>query len=793
MATDPYDQVTARIPTEPFMGMVAVNLIEESLTNPRKHFDPVKLQELADSIKASGVHQPILLRPLPGSRVPDTWGFRRKDAPLPIYELVAGARRLRACKLAKVAKIPAMVRDLTDDQALEAQLIENLRREDMTDLEEAEGYRALMEHSKLTVEQVADRIGKGDQKNKGKSYVYARLKLLDLHADARKALEDGTIDTSRALRIARIPTAKLQKKALEEASRKNYRGDPTMGVREFEGWLQQNVMLRLESAPFPIVSADLVPAAGSCKTCPKRTGADPDLFADVNSPDLCTDPDCYHGKEAAHSAALRAQAEAKGMRVIEGKEAKGIVQQYSSQLKGYTRLDTTHCLPGREPASMRELLGDSAPQPVLIEHPQTKELIEAVPTDEAEAVLVQRGVLQTTQQKINLDERIAMLKQQSARKQERAAGVALFKAFTESARTSPAPAKVMADAELLREWLKLVVNDLDHEDTLTVAGIEPIEDEDWSAAEERAIARIDRAKDGEVRSMMLVWMLMHHGYEYSRDNGRPLVAAIARALGLDAAAITAEAVAAEKQELKEAIEHLRAAAKAQEKKPSAPLPPAALAVVSRAKAKGSKGPAARAGADAPRTTSAEASAQIAAGLAALEGDGQAPAAQGNDAPAVPAGQPAASAAPGAGDGARPRLKNQAPAAQGDEAPPVPDGQAAASVAPKAVTSQLHPASAWPFPTTPTPAPAAASRAAPGGHASADVSEGAAAKPGELAIDVHVRVLPTATGKKQAPHIGKVGKILRRVGPEAWDVAVPREKRGVPMFVAFHSSELEVVA
>lgn len=765
MATDQHDQVTARIPTEPFMGMVAVKLIEESLTNPRKHFDQAKLQELADSIKASGVHQPILLRPLPGSRVPDTWGFRRKDAPLPAYELVAGARRFRACRLAKVAEVPAMVRDLTDEQALEIQLIENLQREDMSALEEAEGYRALMEHSKLSAEQVAEKLGKGDQKNKGKSYVYARLKLLDLHADARKALEDGTIDTSRALRIARVPNAKLQAKALAEASRKNYRGDPAMGLREFEGWLQQNVMLRLENAPFSIVAADLVPAAGSCKTCPKRTGADPDLFADVNSPDLCIDPDCYRSKEAAHSTALRAQAEAKGMRVIEGKEAKGIVQQYSSQLKGYTRLDTVRAdVAGKDPASMRDLLGGSGVQPVLIEHPTTKELIEAVPTDEAEAVLVQRGVLETTQKKIDIEDRIRTLKQQSTRKQELAAGDALFKAFVDAARSCPQPAKIMADAELLREWLKLEITDLDAEDTQTITGIEHIEDEDWDEQEKRACARIDRAKDGELRSMMLVTVVMRHGYEFMREHGRPLVAAIARALGLDADAIEDEAAAAEKQELEEAIKHLRAAAKAQEKKASTPTPPAAQASTTRAqgKTKGKKAtaPAAPASATAPKTTKAQASAQIAAALRDAEGDSQAPAAQGDEAPAVPAGQPVDTAVPKLKAGAAAKAQDVAPAAQGDEAHPAPAGGDASA----------------------TP-----------GQDSADASTGAAVAGGKLAVGVKVKINATARGPKQAPHVGKEGTIERQMGPEAWDVAIPRAKRSVPVFVAFHSTELEVLA
>ena len=772
MATDFHDTVTIPLPQPgagPQMSMVEVALIEESTTNPRKHFDATKLQELADSIAATGVHQPILLRPLPGHRVPDTWGFRRKDAPLPAYELVAGARRLRACRLAKVAEIPAMIRELTDEQALEIQVIENLQREDVTPLEEAEGYEALMHHGHADADAVAAKIGKS------RSYVYARLKLLDLTPDCRQALREGKIDASRALRIARIPDAKLQAKALAEASRTNYRGDPAMGVREFEGWLQQNVMLRLEQAPFPTTAINLVDGVGSCMDCPKRTGAEPDLFTDVNSPDLCTDPACHARKAQAHSEQLRAAAEAKGMRVIDGKEAKGIVNLQSwdghnNMLKGYSRLDSVRhdVASGQERATLRELLGDKGPQAVMIEHPQTKELIEAVPTEEAEAVLVQRGLLQTTCAKIDVEERIRSLKNQSAAKQARAAQAALYKAFMAGAHQSPAPAKVLADAELLREWLKLALLDLDLEDIYDVTGIEPIEDEDYRLGEERAIARVDRAKDGEVRNMMLAWMVQFNAYRFAGDQGQPLVEAISRALGIDADAIADEAVAAEKAELKEAIANVRAAAKAQADreaskaeapKGASPHDPAAPASAVRGGGKAKKkGPAAPAGGEAPKTSAAHASAQIAEALAALEGE-----------------------------------HDQAPAAQGNESPPVPDGQAAGGVAPGADDGALHPAAAWPFPPKAVRALAAASRAAPGGDGSADVSDGAAAKPVAIGVGVRVRINDSATGKVQKPWIDYEGVVAAKVGDRAWDVDIERSKRSAPKRVMFDVSELEVLA
>ena len=110
---------------------IALDLIEPSLTNPRKTFNPTKLAELTESIKASGVHQPALVRPLPGSRVADTpRGVQ--------YELVCGERRYRASVDAGVATIPALVRALTDEQVLEIQIVENLIRDDLTELEEAD-------------------------------------------------------------------------------------------------------------------------------------------------------------------------------------------------------------------------------------------------------------------------------------------------------------------------------------------------------------------------------------------------------------------------------------------------------------------------------------------------------------------------------------------------------------------------------------------------------------------------------------------------------------------------------
>jgi ParB/RepB/Spo0J family partition protein len=364
---------------------LALSSIVESNFNPRKNFNLVKLAELAESIKASGVHQPILVRPLPGARVAET------DRGVQ-FEIVAGARRFRASQQAGAATIPAILCHLSDNAALEAALLENLQRDDLTALEEAEGFEAL-QATGATVDGIASKIGKS------RSYVFARLKLLDLSVECKEAMRAGQIDASRALLIARIPDTTLQTKALAEATRVDYLG-AVCSLRAFASWLQASVMLKLDKATFSITDPRLVPWAGSCKDCPKRTGANPDLFADVQNVDICTDPACYRAKEDAHHSNIVATAEKRGMTLIDGDDARDICDIDGGDMDGYSPLTQVRndTIDG-QPRLLSALLGDDAPAPVLIENPWAKELIAAVPTDEAEAMLLARGLVKAVQAK----------------------------------------------------------------------------------------------------------------------------------------------------------------------------------------------------------------------------------------------------------------------------------------------------------------------------------------------------------------------------------------------------------
>lgn len=373
--------------------IVDADLIVESTTNPRSIFNIPRLQELAEDIKVRGVLQPILVRPIPASRLQDTSdhvAHGSKRAPRPIYEIIAGARRFRASALAGLKRLPVLIRSLTDAQVsdvLEMQLVENLHRDDLHPMEEAEGYERLCQTTGISKDDVGEKIGRS------RGYIYARLKLLELTAKAREAFYEGKIDSSRALVIARIPDAQLQLKALEEATAADWQGARRHNFKSFVRWAQQNMMLRLDAARFKITDASLVPDAGSCRDCSKRTGAQPEVYADVESADVCTDPACYHAKDAAHEAIVLEKAREKGQQIILEKEAKQIWQWEHTPMKGFTRLDRPDARLTSNKALKTEL-GKSMPQPILMQNPHKRgELIEVLPTAQVTKLLKESGKL----------------------------------------------------------------------------------------------------------------------------------------------------------------------------------------------------------------------------------------------------------------------------------------------------------------------------------------------------------------------------------------------------------------
>lgn len=155
---------------------LAVNDIIPNKEQPRKTFDEAALQELADSIKQHGVLQPLLVRPL------TTGG----------YQLVAGERRWRASRLAELKEVPVIIKELSDTEAMEIAIIENLQREDLNPIEEAEGLQALIDKCGFTQEEVATSVGKS------RPAITNALRLLRLPGEVRQMTKDGDISAGHA-------------------------------------------------------------------------------------------------------------------------------------------------------------------------------------------------------------------------------------------------------------------------------------------------------------------------------------------------------------------------------------------------------------------------------------------------------------------------------------------------------------------------------------------------------------------------------------------------------------------
>jgi ParB family chromosome partitioning protein len=168
---------------------VPIDLIDPSSLQPRSIFDDAKLDELARSIIANGVVQPLLLR-RKGNR----------------FELIAGERRWRAAQRAGLSKVPAVFRDVSDEKVLEIALIENIQREDLNPIEEAGAYKKLIDTLGLTQEMVAERVGRD------RSYITNYLRLLRLPGDLQELLQVGRLSTGHARTLLGVDDVDIQRR-----------------------------------------------------------------------------------------------------------------------------------------------------------------------------------------------------------------------------------------------------------------------------------------------------------------------------------------------------------------------------------------------------------------------------------------------------------------------------------------------------------------------------------------------------------------------------------------------------
>ena len=194
-----------------------ISQVESCAGQPRKHFDQEKLEELAESIRQHGIIQPLTVRKLSS-------GY---------YQIIAGERRWRAARLAGLTEVPAVIIEADDRKAMELAMIENLQREDLSPMEEAEGYKMLVEDYGLTQEQAAQRVGKS------RSAVANALRLLALSPALRQMVEEGKLSAGHARALLPL-TAALQ----EQAAATVLKND--LSVRQTE-----QLVKRLQAAPKP--------------------------------------------------------------------------------------------------------------------------------------------------------------------------------------------------------------------------------------------------------------------------------------------------------------------------------------------------------------------------------------------------------------------------------------------------------------------------------------------------------------------------------------------------------------
>ena len=194
-----------------------ISQVESCAGQPRKHFDQEKLEELAESIRQHGIIQPLTVRKLSS-------GY---------YQIIAGERRWRAARLAGLTEVPAVIIEADDRKAMELAMIENLQREDLSPMEEAEGYKMLVEDYGLTQEQAAQRVGKS------RSAVANALRLLALSPVLRQMVEDGRLSAGHARALLPLAAA-LQ----EQAAATVLKND--LSVRQTE-----QLVKRLQAAPKP--------------------------------------------------------------------------------------------------------------------------------------------------------------------------------------------------------------------------------------------------------------------------------------------------------------------------------------------------------------------------------------------------------------------------------------------------------------------------------------------------------------------------------------------------------------
>lgn len=261
--------------------MLRLSDLFPSPTNPRKTFPETELRELAESIKANGLINPITVRAVPA--VPGQ------------YEVISGGRRYRASIMAGLLEIPCIIRELSDAQVIDMQIEENLHRQDVPALEEAEAFESLITAGKLTVTELAGRL------NKSAAYVYRRLKLNNLDEKYRPFLSSGELAPATAEVIASYPQ-QVQVSMFKKVTYTDGAKTTFVETRSMRDKFKWEACTDLNKAIWPLWRNDIQPGLPACNACEKNTAVATLLFPDGEAEPKCTDKACWKVKESVWKA-----------------------------------------------------------------------------------------------------------------------------------------------------------------------------------------------------------------------------------------------------------------------------------------------------------------------------------------------------------------------------------------------------------------------------------------------------------------------------------------------------------
>lgn len=267
--------------TKAFHVEAPIEKIHPDPNQPRTYYDPVALEELSNSIKEKGVLSPVTVRELPDDHLS--------------YMIIFGERRWRAAKLAGLETIPVIVRNVSDDEALQLQIVENLQRQDVHPMNEAVAFKSFQEQKKWSPEEIGRRVGKDAR------FVRARLQLNSLSKEWQKAFFANNFKLVTATKIAQL-SKDGQKALLEKYDLSRFKPGEEVSISDH--YFKQ-LQGKLSNAPFDIADATLVKKAGPCTGC-NFNSAVTSLFGGEEANPICSNIACFNNKaEVAFQARIK--------------------------------------------------------------------------------------------------------------------------------------------------------------------------------------------------------------------------------------------------------------------------------------------------------------------------------------------------------------------------------------------------------------------------------------------------------------------------------------------------------